>query len=184
MHSITKYDDIIDVSDLIKAVEAGENEVEQPVVGGAVVRRKAGAVHAERDGQVLQGDVVDDLIVGALQEGRINGAEWLEAFARQTGRERHRMLLGDADVEGALGEGLLEQVDAGARWHRRSDADDLLVFLRFLDQALAEHRLILAAMLDRDAEGAEAAMRAHLLAGQHAIQKQLDEGAPRDRNNT
>jgi hypothetical protein len=31
MHSITKYDDIIDVSDLIKAVEAGENEVEQPV---------------------------------------------------------------------------------------------------------------------------------------------------------
>jgi DNA-binding GntR family transcriptional regulator len=39
-------------------------------------------------------------------------------------------------------------------------------------------------MLDRDAEGAEAAMRAHLLAGQHAIQKQMDEGAPRERSNT
>ncbi|MFM8338575.1 MAG: GntR family transcriptional regulator [Fluviibacter sp.] len=53
-----------------------------------------------------------------------------------------------------------------------------------LGSSLAEHRLILAAMLDRDAEGAEAAMRAHLLAGQHAIQKQMDEGAPRERNNT
>jgi DNA-binding GntR family transcriptional regulator len=53
-----------------------------------------------------------------------------------------------------------------------------------LGSSLAEHRLILAAMLDRDAEGAEAAMRAHLLAGQHAIQKQLNEGAPCERNNT
>ena len=53
-----------------------------------------------------------------------------------------------------------------------------------LDSSLAEHRVILAAMLDRDAEGADAAMRAHLLAGQHAIQKQLDEGAPRERSNT
>jgi DNA-binding GntR family transcriptional regulator len=53
-----------------------------------------------------------------------------------------------------------------------------------LDSSLAEHRLILAAMLDRDAEGADAAMRAHLLAGQHAIQKQMNEGAPRERSNT
>lgn len=53
-----------------------------------------------------------------------------------------------------------------------------------LDSSLAEHRLILAAMLDRDAEGADAAMRAHLLAGQHAIQKLMNEGAPRERSNT
>ena len=41
-----------------------------------------------------------------------------------------------------IGESLVEDVDAGARRHRRGDADDLVVLLRFLDEALAEHVLI------------------------------------------
>ena len=49
------------------------------------------------------------------------------------------MLLGDADVEAALRECLLEQIEAGAGRHRGGDGDDLVVLLRFLDQALAEH---------------------------------------------
>ena len=49
------------------------------------------------------------------------------------------MLLGDADVESAVGEFLAEQVEAGAGRHRRGDGDDLVVLAGFLDQAFCEH---------------------------------------------
>ena len=79
------------------------------------------------------------LVVAALQEGRIDRRERLETFGRKSGRKGHRVLLGDADIEGALRKRLGEQVDAGARRHRRSDHDDLLVLARFLNQAFAKH---------------------------------------------
>ena len=70
--------------------------------------------------QVLDGDVVDDLVIGALQEGRIDGAERPHALGGEAGREGHGVLFGDADVEAALREGLGKAVDAGARsaWRR------------------------------------------------------------------
>ena len=92
-----------------------------------------------RTGRLLNRDVMHDLIVGALQEGRIDRDEGLQTLGRKPGGEGHRVLLGDADIEGALREGLGEDVDAGARRHRRGDGDDAIVFRRFLDQALAEH---------------------------------------------
>ena len=52
------------------------------------------------------------------------------------------MLLGDADIEAALGEALGELVEAGARGHGRGDGDDLLVGLGLGDQRLGEHRLV------------------------------------------
>ena len=83
-----------------------------------------GAVHGEADRQVLDRHVVHDLIVGALQEGRVDGAERLVAFRRQSGREGDAVLLGDADVEGALGKCLAEDVEAGAGRHGGGDGDD------------------------------------------------------------
>ena len=111
-----------------KARQAAEiGEVERAGMGRAVGADQARAVHRKPHRQRLDRDVVHDLIVAALQEGRIDRAERLVAFGRKPRREGHRVLLGDADVEGALGEYLLEQVDAGARWHRGGDADDLVV---------------------------------------------------------
>ena len=52
--------------------------------------------------QVLQGHIVDDLVIAALQEGGVDDAEGSQALARQPCCERHRMLLRDADVEGAV----------------------------------------------------------------------------------
>ena len=89
--------------------------------------------------QALDRDVVHDLVVGALQEGRVDRGERLVAFGREAGGEGHGVLLGDADVEGALGKLLAEQVEPGARRHRRGDGDDLVVLARLLDQALGEH---------------------------------------------
>src|SRR5690606_2072554 len=92
--------------------------------------------------QALNGDVMDDLVIAALEAGGIDRAERLVALAGKTRSKSHRMLLGDADIEGAIRERLGEDVDAGARRHRRGDADDLVILFGFLDEALAEYVLI------------------------------------------
>ena len=89
--------------------------------------------------QLLDGDVVHHLVVSALQEGRIDGGERLEAFGGKPAAERYCVLLGDADIEAAVGKFLLEQIEPRARRHRRGDGDDLVVLARFLDQALGEY---------------------------------------------
>ncbi|MEY5016367.1 MAG: hypothetical protein RIS92_2725 [Verrucomicrobiota bacterium] len=47
-------------------------DVEEAVVGRAVVSGEAAAVHADGDVQVLQGDVVHDHVVRALHEGGVD----------------------------------------------------------------------------------------------------------------
>ena len=106
-----------------QAAEIGD--VERAGMGRPVGADQTGAIHGEADRQFLDRDVVHDLIVGALQEGRIDGRERLEALGREPGGERDAVLLGDADVEGAVGKFLLELIDAGARRHRGGDGDDL-----------------------------------------------------------
>ena len=82
---------------------------------------------------------MDDLIVAALQEGRIDRAERPVAFGRQAGRERHRMLLGDADVEDAVGKLALHPIEPGPVGHGGGNGDDLLVPARFVDQRVGEN---------------------------------------------
>ena len=116
---------------------------------------EARAVDREADRQTLDRDVVHDLIVGALQERGVDGAERLQAFGGEAGRKRHRVLLGDADVECAIGEFLAEEIEAGAVRHGRRDGDDALVLLRFRDQAIGEHARV----------GRRVLLRLHLRAG-------------------
>ncbi len=47
---------------------------------------------------------VNQLVVGALQEGRVNRHHRLDAFAGESGGKGQRMLFGNADIEIALGE--------------------------------------------------------------------------------
>ena len=49
------------------------------------------------------------------------------------------MLFGDADVEGPVGKGLAEYVEAGSARHGCGDRDYAFVLHRFLDEGLAEH---------------------------------------------
>ena len=53
------------------------SEVEAAGVGRAIGADQPGAVHREAHRQILDRDVVDDLVVGALQEGRIDRANGL-----------------------------------------------------------------------------------------------------------
>ena len=111
--------------ELGQAAEIGE--IKRARMRRAVGADKAGAVHGETHRQLLDRDVVDDLIICALQEGRVDRTERLITLGRQTAGKRHRMLLGDADVESAVGKGLAEKVDAGAGRHGGGNGDDLVV---------------------------------------------------------
>ena len=121
-----------------QAAEIGD--VERAGMRRAVGADQAGAVDGEAHRQALDRDVVHDLVVGALQEGRVDRGERLEAFGREAGGEGHRVLLGDADIEACA--------SGNASANRSSPVPDgiaavmatiLSSFSRLLDQALGEH---------------------------------------------
>ncbi len=72
---------------------------EHPLVAGPVLTDEAGPVHREQDRLVVLADVVDGLVERTLQERRVQRDDRSQPAERQAGRERHRMLLGDPDVE-------------------------------------------------------------------------------------
>ncbi len=111
-------------------------------MGRAVGADEPGAVDREAHRQVLDRHIVDHLIVGALEEGRIDRAERPHALRGEPGGERHRVLLGDADVERAIRVRGSELVDPGAARHRCGNRADPLVAVREPGQRLAEHVLV------------------------------------------
>ena len=97
-----------------------------------MVRRPVGAdesaaVDGENDRQILQRDVVDQLVVSALQEGGVDRDDRPQTLARETGGESHGMLLGDADIVIAIREFRGEADQAGAFAHGRGDGDEARV---------------------------------------------------------
>ena len=104
----------------------------------AVGTDNAGAVQREHHRQILQCHVVDQLVVGALQEGGINRHHRLEPLAGQAGGEGNRMLLGDADIVIALGKALMEINHARALAHGRRDAHQPRILVGHIAQPVAE----------------------------------------------
>ena len=116
-----------------------EGHVEDALVGGAVVAHEPCAVHAEDHGEVLQAHVVDYLVVGALQEGGVDAHQRAHALAGEAGREGDGVLLADADIEEAVGIGLLEEHCARAVRHGRRDGDDAGILFAQGNAGLAEY---------------------------------------------
>ena len=77
-------------------------------MGGAVGPHQAGPVQCKHHGQVLQGHVVDHLVVAALQKGGIDRHHGLHALAGHASGKGDGMLLGDAHVVITVGETLVE----------------------------------------------------------------------------
>jgi hypothetical protein len=97
----------------------------------AVVRGAVGAGHPARsstngDPGTVHRAVHQQLVEGAVEERRIDRHDRVQAGERQTGGHRQRVLLGDADVERALGVGVAEVLEADGDHHRGGDGDDVL----------------------------------------------------------
>ena len=109
---------------------AQRREREHALVARAVLAHEAGPVDADDDRHVVLADVVDDLVEGALQEGRVERHEGPLAGDGQPGGQGHGVLLGDADVEDALRVALAEGGHAGAGGHAGRDGHDAVVLGR------------------------------------------------------
>ena len=68
-------------------------------MGRAICADQPGAIHGEAHRQRLQRHIMHDLVIGALQKGRINRAKGLEPFGSKPSRESHRMLFGNANIK-------------------------------------------------------------------------------------
>jgi hypothetical protein len=113
-------------------------QVEDPVVGRPVRAHQAAAVEHEHDREVHKTDIVEDLIVGTLEKGRVDRYHRALAAGCEAGRERDRVLLADPDVEEAFGDRLGEEVKAGPLRHRGRDRHDARVLPGELDERLRE----------------------------------------------
>ena len=96
---------------------------------------------------VVLADVVDGLVEGPLEERRIERDDRPHPAHRETGRQRHRMLLGDADIEHPVRELGLELRHPGPGRHAGRDPDDAPVGTRQLDQLGREDRRVVRVLL-------------------------------------
>ena len=112
--------------------------VECARMGWTVRAHKARAINGETDGQILQGHIVHDLIVGALQKCRVNCTKRLHSIARHAGGKCYGVLFCNTNIKRSIGKPLFKHVNASARWHSRCDGHNPAVTLRLADQALAK----------------------------------------------
>ena len=112
------------------------------MVRRAVLPYQPRTVEAQDDRQVLEGDIMDDLIVGPLGEGRIDVAERLQAAGRQPRRKSHGVFLFDAHIEETFGEGFLENGHAAAGSHGGGDPHDFCILPRKVREHLPEDILV------------------------------------------
>jgi len=81
-----------------------EREVEDAVMCRTVLTHETRPIQTEDHVQTLKSGVHDHLVVGALDEGRVDGDDRNQAAASESRCQTHRVLLGYPDVEEAVGE--------------------------------------------------------------------------------
>ena len=90
--------------------------------------------------QTFDCNIVNDLVIGTLQEGRVNGRYRHQSLCRHTGRHTDGVLLGDADIEKAFREFLGKAGQARAGRHSCRDRTNAVVLLSECAKLLAEER--------------------------------------------
>ena len=104
-------------------------QIEDPLMGLPVASHQPRPVNGKDYGKILDAHVMQDLVVGPLQEGGINRHHRAEAPRRKPGREGHRMLLRDPHVKKPVRIGVAEPLQPGAVRHGGRDGHDPVVAL-------------------------------------------------------
>ena len=105
----------------------------------AIGTDQACAVKRKHHWQVLQRHVMNQLVVAALQECRVDSHHGLKALAGHSGRKCDCMLLGNAYIVITLGKSFMKLHHARALPHGGGDADQAFVVLGHVAQPLAKH---------------------------------------------
>ena len=108
---------------------AHKAQVECALVGLAIRTDQATAVNRKHHRQIHDGNIVDQLVITALQEGRINRDHRMVAPDRHAGCQSDGVLLGNSDIEVLLRVLFRETYHAGAFAHGRGDRHQLAVLL-------------------------------------------------------
>ena len=104
-----------------------ERNVVHACVCRAIGAHQTGTIECKHHRQVLQGHIVNQLVVGSLQESGINGHNRLQAFAGHAGCKGHCMLFCNAHIVIAMRVLLAEVHHARAFAHGGCDAHQALV---------------------------------------------------------
>ena len=105
---------------------AQQRHVPHAVVARAVVAGDPRAIEHERHARVVQRNIHEHLVERAIEEGCVNGEDRVHPGEREARRRRHRMLLGDAHVDDAVGVLARERAKANGLKHRRRDRHDVV----------------------------------------------------------
>ncbi len=108
----------------------------------AVLAYQPGSVQQQRHVQARHADIVNQLVVGALEEGGIHRKIRLHATSRQPSRQRHRMLLGNAYIHDAPGIALRKVAQPRTGGHGGCDGHNFIVRLRHFAQRFRHHAAI------------------------------------------
>src|SRR5260370_18366515 len=103
-----------------------------------IISGETGPIHAERNVEILQGDVVDHDVIGPLHEGGVNRQKRLESFCCHTAREESGVFFGNTDIEILVRMFGRKMTKTGARQHRRGDGCDFLIIAGELSEGLPE----------------------------------------------
>ena len=112
-------------------------DVVQPHMGFAVFAHQTSTVHRKHDRELLQRRIVDNVVVPALQERRVDRHDRAHTARRQPGGERHAVSFGDSDIEEPIGECLCERRGAGTGRHGRRDHRKILPLFSEFGESLA-----------------------------------------------
>ncbi len=99
-------------------------EIEDTMMGGSVLADQSAAIQEEIHIKILQADIMDHLIVSALQEGGINRHSRFVSLRGQSGGKGDGVLFADTDINKALGKILAETFRAGPFRHGGSNGHD------------------------------------------------------------
>ena len=118
--------------------DAQEGEIKRALVCRTVVADNPGAVDSKQDRQFLNRDIVDHLIVGALQEAGVNCDNRLVTADSQPGGKGDGVLFSNRDIKILIREGFGEAYHTGTFAHGRGDRHQFRIVLCFFTQPVTE----------------------------------------------
>ncbi|MNN39248.1 hypothetical protein D3C81_1532780 [compost metagenome] len=118
---------------------AQECDIKYTLMRFAIGTNKSGTVYSEHDIGIMTANIMNDLIIGPLHEGRVYCKYRLHPLHCERCAHRCCMLLGNADINHAVRKFISKFNKARSSRHRRCYCYNSFVLLRELNQCLTEN---------------------------------------------